>query len=83
MASPNDTPAAETLALLRIHKARADSLAGQEHAYLQVLTDESREWKFHFAENPTLAPSVLENRGFEVRSAEVYVLPSALANSSL
>ena len=43
-------------------------LLRQEHAYLQVLTDESREWKFHFAEDPTKAPSVVENRGFEVRT---------------
>jgi hypothetical protein len=64
--APGRFLAAEALAFLRIRSMRADALAGQEHAYLQVLTGESREWKFHFAENPTQAPSVLENRGFEV-----------------
>ena len=38
----------------------------KEHAYLQVLTKESQEWRFHFSENPEQAPAVTENKGFEV-----------------
>ena len=37
----------------------------KEHKYLQVLTKESQQWKFHFSENPAKAPCVAPDRGFD------------------